>query len=153
MDPHAPTLNPAGAQQLVARYVALVEEQTAANAFPASVATLPASKPVIKDAVKTVFHALMATGQLTGELKSFLEEAYVALSNYVDEELATLAAEHRRASEALEADPRQPSERLQSPNWTVVARTSRLAGEIARSSAVEAEELRREFQAIAARPT
>ena len=112
MDTHAASLDPVSAQQLVARYVALLEEHTAANAFPASVATPPASKLSIKDAARTVLEALAATNQLTDDLKSFLEDAFVALANYVDEELAALATEHRRASEALEADPRQPSERI-----------------------------------------
>src|ERR1700741_3108819 len=95
--PNAP-LNPVTAQQLVARYVALVEEHTNARAFPAPVTTLPASKAAIKDAVRMVLRALVASRQLTTELTEFLEEAFVALSNYVDEELAALAADHRRAS-------------------------------------------------------
>jgi hypothetical protein len=148
MDAHAPSLDPHTAQQLVARYVAIVEEHAGANAFPASVTTLPASKTAIKDAVHTVLDALAMSGQLTGELRSFLEEAFVALSNYVDDELSKLALEHRRASEALETDPRQPRERVESPNWQVVARTSRLAGEIARTSAVEAQALRQEFHSF-----
>jgi hypothetical protein len=148
MDQHASSIDPVAAQQLVARYVALVEEHTTANAFPASAATLPASKAAIKDAVRTVLEALAITDQLTGELTAFLEDAFVALANYVDEELAALAAEHRRASTALEADPRQPRERLESPNWAVVASTSRLAGEIARASADEASALRREFRSL-----
>jgi hypothetical protein len=150
MDQHASSIDPVAAQQLVARYVALVEEHTTANAFPASAATLPASKAAIKDAVRTVLEALAITDQLTGELTAFLEDAFVALANYVDEELAALAAEHRRASTALEADPRQPRERLESPNWAVVASTSRLAGEIARASADEASALRREFRSLVA---
>ncbi len=150
MNTHAPTHDPAAAQQLVARYVALVEEHFAASAFPASITTLPASKAAIKEAVRTVLDALAVTGQLTRELTAFLEDAFVALSNYVEDELAILAAEHRRASEALEADPRQPRERLESPNWATVARTSRLAGEIARASADEADSLRREFQSLVA---
>jgi hypothetical protein len=150
MDTHGASLDPVSAQQLVARYVALLEEHTAANAFPASAATLPAPKPAIKDAVRTVLEALASTDQLSDDLKSFLEEAFVALANYVDEELAALAAEHRQASEALEADPRQPGERIALPNWAVLTRTSRLAGEIARASADEANALRREFNALVA---
>jgi hypothetical protein len=143
-------LDPAAAQQLVAQYVALVEECATQNAFPASVARLPASKAAIKDAVQTVLEALATTEQLTGELTTFLEDAFAALANFVDEELAALAAEHQRASAALEAAPRAPRERLESPNWAVVVRTSRLAGEIARASADEAAELRREFRSLVA---
>ncbi len=150
MDRDASSLDPVTAQQLVARYVALLEEQTIANALPASAATLPASKAAIKDAVRTVLGALAMSHQLTAELNSFLEDAFVALANYVDPELAALAAEHQRASTALEGDPRQPRERLESPNWAVVARSSRLAGEIARTSAEEASALRREFQSLVA---
>jgi hypothetical protein len=140
--------DPVAAQQLVARYAALLEQHTTENLFPASVATLPASKTAIKDAVRTVVDALAITSQLTDELKGFLEETFVGLANYVDDELAALAVEHRRASTALEADPREPRARLESPNWEVVARTSRLVGNIARASAEEAEALRREFQSF-----
>ncbi len=150
MDTHAASLDPVAAQQLVARYVALLEAHTAANAFPVSVAMLPASKPSIKDAVRTVLEALTITNQLTDDLKSFLEDAFVGLANYVDEELAALATEHRRASEALEADPREPRERISMANWEVLTRTSRLAGEIARASADEAAALRREFNSLVA---
>jgi hypothetical protein len=150
MDAPGPSLDPITAQQLVAQYVALVQEHTTTNAFPASAATLPASKNAIKDAVRTLLSALAVTGQLTAELTAFLEDAFIALANYVDEELAALAAEHRRASTALESDPRRPGERLESPNWAVLARTSRLAGEIARASAEEASALRREFQVLVA---
>jgi hypothetical protein len=148
MEPQTSSRDPVAAQRLVARYVALIEEHANENAFPAAAATLPASKTEIKEAVGTVLDALSATNQLTAELIAFLEDAFVALANYVDDELAALAAEHRRASAALESDPREPRERLASPNWEVVARTSRLAGEIARASADEADALRREFQAM-----
>lgn len=153
MDTPASSFDPHTAQQLVARYVALVQEQTQAQTFPASSSTLPAPKAAIKDAIRTVLRALAATSQLTDDLRSFLEDAFVALANYVDDEMATLAAEHRRASEALEAAPRGPAERLGSPHWAVVAQTSRLAGEIARASADEAHALRQEFQALVAEVT
>jgi nitrate reductase alpha subunit len=150
MTSHAAALDPAAAQQLVTRYATLLDEQTRAHALPAATTTLPASKLEIKRAIRVVFDALAATDQLTGDLHSFLEEAYVGLANYVDEELAALAAEHRRASEALEAVEGQPRDRFTSPHWTVVARTSRLAGEIARSSAQEAAALRTEFETVIA---
>ena len=148
MKTHVEPRDPAAAQRVVARYVVLLEEHANANVFPAAASTLPVPKPAVKDALRTVLEALAATDQLTDDLKIFLEEAFVALANYVDDELAALAAEHRRASEALEADPRAPRERLKSANWAVVTRTSRLAGEIARASADDASRLRREFQAL-----
>jgi hypothetical protein len=141
-------LDPATAQQLVARYAAVVERHTDADAFPAPVTALPAPKPAIAGAVATVVRALAETGQLTGELEAFLEDVHVSLANYVDDELAALAAEHRRAAVALESDPRNPRERMGSPNWDVLARTSRLAGEIARASAEEAASRREEFRAL-----
>jgi hypothetical protein len=115
------------------------------------VTTLPASKAAIKDAVGIVLVALARTNQLTKELREFLEDAFVALANYVDAELATLAAEHRRASESLEADRRHLQERVESPGWAVMARTSRLVGDIARASADEAATLRQEFHTLVAR--
>ncbi len=148
MDVRDSSRDPAAAQQLIARYVAIVQEHANANAFPAAVSALPASKAAIKDAVRTVLEALAATDQLTAELSAFLEDAYVSLANYVDDELAALAAEHRRASAALEQDSREPRERLASPNWEAVTRTSRLAGEIARASADEATALGQEFQTL-----
>lgn len=148
MNGHRPTRDPAAAQQLVAEFAALVETHENAGAFPAPATTLPASKAAIKDAVRTVVLALSANGQLTTELAGFLEEVFAALANYVDQELASLAAEHRRASEALEAAPRQPRERLDSAHWASLARTSHLAGEVARASAEEAAALRQEFRAI-----
>jgi hypothetical protein len=149
MNAHA--VDPVTAQSLIARYVAVVEEHTLGNAFPASVTTLPASKAAIKDAVGIVLVALARTNQLTNELTEFLEDAFVALANYVDAELATLAAEHRRASQSLEADRRHPQERVDSPGWAVMARTSRLVGDIARASADEAAALRQEFHTLVAR--
>ncbi len=148
MNAQTSSVEPAAAQQLIARYVALIEQHTDENAFPAPATTLPASKTAIKSAVRTVLAALAATSQLTAELTAFLEDAFVTLANYVDDELAALAAEHRRASAALETAPREPRERLASPNWEIVARTSRLAGEIARRSVDEAAELRQEFRSL-----
>ena len=150
VDAPSSSLDPVTAQQLVVRYVALVEEHAAGNLFPASAATLPATKTAIKDAIRTVLEALAGTHQLTEELTAFLEDAFVALANYVEGELAALAAEHRHASSALESDPREPRERLESANWAIVSRTSRLAGEIARASADEATALRHEFRSLVA---
>lgn len=142
----AHALDPVSAQQLVARYAAILEEHSAANALPAPVTSLPAPKTAIADAIATVLYALAGNGQLTGELAGFLEDVHVALASYVDDELAALAAEHRRAAEALEADHRHPRERMSSPSWETLSRTSRLAGEIARASAAEAEVRRGEFR-------
>jgi len=143
-------LDPVAAQQLVARYVAIVEECATQQSFPASVAKLPASKAAIKDAVGVVLQALAGTEQLTADLTAFLEDAFIALANFVDDELAALAAEHQRASAALEATSRNARERLESSNWAELARTSRLAGEIARASADEAAALRQEFRSLVA---
>lgn len=142
------TLDPVSAQQLVARYAAVVERDAEAGAFPAPVTALPAPKPAIAVAVATVVRALAGSGQLTGELEAFLEDVHVSLANYVDDELAALAAEHRRAAVALESDHRNPRERMSSPSWDVLARTSRLAGEIARASAEEAAARREEFRGL-----
>lgn len=139
-------LDPVAAHQLVARYASVLEEHATADAFPAPITALPASKSAIGDAIATVLYALAGTGQLTDELAGFLEDAHVALAAYVDDELAALAREHRRAAQALESDHRHPRERMQSPSWETLARTSRLAGEIARASAEEAEMRRAEFR-------
>jgi hypothetical protein len=56
--------------------------------------------------------------------------------------------EYARAGEDLAADPRLAKEKTSGAAWQTMASSSRLAGEIARSMASEAELLRAEFQQL-----
>lgn len=141
-DPHT-------AQAIVATYVQTLEAHGAANSYPASARTLPYPKPTIKGAIVTCRATLERTGQLTDELHEFLESAYVALADYIDDELARALTEYREATVALETQPRVANERLRTHAWQRVAATGRLAGEIARSIAQEGVTLRHEFRAAA----
>jgi hypothetical protein len=142
--------DPEGAQQIVAEYARVLNRDLQRGTFPVSVESLPFAKPTIKTAIKTSVHALLATGQLTEELDDFLETAYVSLADYVAPDLVRLMREYTRAGEELEADPRLAREKTAGAAWQTVADGSRLAGEIARSMAHEAELLKTEFQQLKA---
>lgn len=148
MDPHRPET----AQTIVAEYARLLEAQTERNVYPAVVSDLPYPKDTIKTAILTSLSALSATNQLTTDLRDFLEVAYVSLADYVDDELARLLREYRCAGDALAHDGRQAHDRMDSPAWKVLADSGRLAGSIARAIAVETDQLRREFRALAPSP-
>ena len=138
--------DPESAQRIVTEYVQLLERHTAEDAYPASNRTLPYPKQTIKAAIVTCAHALRHTGQLTDELSEFLETAYIALADYIDEELVRVKIEYRSATAAL-ANVANPRDRSQSPAWRQLTDTSTLAGEIARSVADDTAALRMEFRA------
>lgn len=140
MDPD----HPESAHRIVAEY-AHVLEQGDAQTFPTSVRTLPYPKQTIKAAILTCVANLRATDQLTHEMRDFLEQAYAALADYVDEDLVRVMTEYRESLAAV-ADVRAAHDKLQTPAWQRVAETSRLAGEIAKSIADDAARLRVEFR-------
>jgi len=78
-------------------------------------------------------------------MHDFLEQAYAALADYVDDDLVRVMAEYREALASV-SDVR-PSDRQRTPAWQRIADTSRLAGEIARTIAEEAAALHLEFRA------
>ena len=139
--------DPQSAQTIVAEYVALLEQHAGAGTHPAPARTLPYPKPTIKAAIVTCLTALRETEQLTDELNEFLESAYVALADYLDDELVRALTEYREAAAALEAEERIARDKVQTAAWRRVADSSRLAGEIARSIAEDGALLRREFRA------
>ncbi|MBI2187736.1 MAG: hypothetical protein HYU37_11575 [Acidobacteria bacterium] len=147
LDPSIPT----DAQRVVAAFLALVEAQTAADVYPASVRDLPHPKALIQSAFRTSVEALVSTGQLTLELRDYLEIAYVSLTDYLDDEGVTLLREYRRAGEALAADQRLAREKVSTEAWRQVTEQSRLAGELARAISAEAERLRVECRSWASR--
>jgi hypothetical protein len=141
MNPDDPEL----AQRIVAEYAQLLERDDAA-AYPASVRSLPYPKQTIKSAILTCTAALRETQQLTADMRDFLEQAYIALADYVEDDLVRIMAEYREALSAV-ADVQSARDKLQTPAWHRLAETSRLAGEIAKSIADDTTALRLEFQA------
>jgi hypothetical protein len=139
--------NPESAQRIVAEYAQLLERGDS-DAYPASLRTLPYPKQTIKSAILTCAATLRETQQLTDDMREFLEEAYAALADYVDDDLVRIMAEYREALAAV-ADVQAARDKLQTPAWQRIADTSRLAGEIAKSIADDTAALRLEFRASA----
>lgn len=139
--------DPESAQRIVAEYAHLLE-QGEAEAYPASIRALPYPKQTIKSAILTCAATLRETQQLTSEMREFLEQAYAALADYVEDDLVRVMAEYREALAAV-ADVQAARDKLQTPAWQRIADTSRLAGEIARSIADDTAALRLEFRASA----
>jgi hypothetical protein len=140
-DPHV-------AQQIVAAYVAVLERHDEARTLPAPVSALPYSRDTIRHAIGASMRALSASGQLTDELREFLEGAYVSLADFIDEELVRLMREYNRAADDVSHAPPAAGERVKTPSWQTLQRTSTLAGEIARAVAADAAQLRVEFSQI-----
>jgi hypothetical protein len=147
--------DPASAQRIVAEYAAVLEQHAEREAYPAPVRTLPYPKQTLKAAIFTCAASLRDTGQLTDELRDFLEAAYVLLADYIDDELVRVTAEYRESAAALATDSRNAREKVQTDAWRRVAATSALAGEIAKTIADDAAALREEFDrgVHAERPT
>jgi hypothetical protein len=137
--------DPLSAQHIVAEYARVLDRDLQRGSFPAPVDSLPFAKPTIKTAIQTSVLALASTGQLTEDLRDFLQTAYVSLADYVAPDLVRLMSEYTRAGEDLAADPRLAREKTTGTAWQTVSQSSQLAGEIARSIAIEAEVLRTEF--------
>jgi hypothetical protein len=137
---------PGDAQRIVADYLQVVEADAAADVYPGSLRDLPHSKENIRNAFRTATAALVASGQLTPELRDYLEIGYVSLADYVDEECVALMREYVRAGEELASDRRLAREKVTTDLWRRVSEQSRLAGELARTISEEAERLRAEFR-------
>lgn len=144
--------DPAVAQQIVTEYARLLERHAEEDLYPASISELPYPKVTIREALESSVRTLVAMDQLTDELRDYLEVAYVALADYVDDEMVRLMREYRRDAERVADGVRPAREKMASPAWTRMAETSRLAAEIAKSIADESAALRREFQTFASRP-
>lgn len=140
--------DPLHAQQIVTEYSRVLEQHLENETFPAPLHSLPHPKPVIRTAILTCVQQLTVSEQLSEDLKDFLETAYVSLADYLDAELVRLLKEYRESAQALTTLAGAPRDRQKSPVWERVHSSSRLAGEIARSMADEAEALRREFHAV-----
>ena len=142
MDP----LTPHEAQRIVASYLKVVEAHTETNVYPCSIDELPESKEIIRAAFRTCIAALGSTGELTSELRDYLEVAYVSLADYVSAECMTLLREYGLAGEQLASDPRLARERAGTDAWRRLSEQSRLAGQLAREISGDADRLRTEFR-------
>jgi hypothetical protein len=141
--------DPAIAQQIVIDYARRLERDSETGGWPVDAGVLPHSKLSIKSAIRTSVVALTSSGQLTDELREFLETAYVALADYVAADLAKLVDEYQRAGIDLAADKRLVQEKTAGAAWQRVAESGSLVGEVARTIASEADTLRAEFRAFA----
>jgi hypothetical protein len=139
-------LTPQDAHRIMTAYLKVVEEHAASDVYPGSVRDLPHSRETIRTAFRTAVPALVAAGQLTPELRDYLEIAYVSLADYMDDESATLLREYSRAGGELAADGRLAREKTSSDAWRLVTEQSRLAGQLARAISSNADELREEFR-------
>jgi hypothetical protein len=139
-------VTPRDAQKIVAAYLEVVEAHAAADVYPGSLRDLPHPKETIRTAFRVSTTALSGSGQLTAELREYLEIAYVSLADYVDDEGAALLREYTRAGEELAAGPRLAREKTGTDAWHRLTEQSRLAGQLARTISAEADELRAEFR-------
>jgi hypothetical protein len=139
--------DPSAAQQIVAAYAEVLEGAMERGDLPAPLSSLPYPKDAIRSAIRASVLTLIATDQLTSDLRDFLAAAYAGLADFVDDELARLMREFQAA--AADARPDASGERLKSESWHTLQRTSPLIARIAQSMADDAEHLRREFESWA----
>jgi hypothetical protein len=142
--------DPAQAQQVVVEYARVLERHIEEQRHPAPIDSLPYAKPVIKAAIRTAAVGLVASHQLTDELREFLETAYVSLADYLEADLVRLLTEYREAAAELAVEGRLASETTTTPAWQRIAGSGAIAGEIARFIADDTEALREEFRALIA---
>jgi hypothetical protein len=144
MDP----LDPLDAQQVVAEYLRMLERDVNEDRHPAKVDSLPYAKPVIKSAMCTSVRRLADSGELTDELREYLETAYTLLAEYLDGELVELMSAYRRSAEALTSESPSARDKIQTAAWRTLAESGSLAGEVARETTLDAEKLRAEFRSF-----
>ena len=140
------SITPQEAQRIVAAYLKVVEAHAETNVYPCSLDELPQSKETIRAAFRTCMALLGSTGQLTSELRDYLEVAYVSLADYVSGECMSLLREYGRAGEDLAGDRRLAREKVGTDAWRRLSEQSRLAGELARAISDDADRLREEFR-------
>ena len=140
------TSDPLDAQQVVVEYARLLERDFNQQRHPARIDTLPYAKPVIKSAIETSVRRLSASGQLTDELREYLETAYISLAEYLEGELVELVTLYRDSADQLSLDSQSARDKMQTPAWQTLAQSGSLAGAVAQATTLEAEALRSEFQ-------
>jgi len=143
-------LTPQEAQRIVGAYLTRVDADAAADLYPCSVDDLPQPKETIRSAFRVCVASIASVGQLTPELREYLEVAYISLADYVDGECQTLLREYARAGDELAADRRLVREKAGTEAWRRVTEQSGLAGQLARGISEEADRLRAEFRSWSA---
>ena len=114
---------------------------------PARIDTLPYAKPVIKSAIRTSVKSLAATGQLTDELREYLETAYISLAEYLEGELVELMTLYRNSAEQLAAEGQLARDKTRTSAWQTLAESGSLAGEVARAQPPKPRRSARSFKA------
>src|SRR5262245_3806710 len=110
--------DPVEAHQIVRAYMTVLDQHYHANEpFPMPHSTLPYSKPIIRQSMKTTVGSLAAAGQFTPELHRTLEIAYASLADYVDEELVRVMREYRQAMLELDDTGGQGKEKTGTAAW------------------------------------
>lgn len=145
------TSTPADTQRVVADYAARLEQDLAENAHPAPVSTLPHSKESIRLAIEESVAALSEMGQMTPDLKDFLQTAYVSLADYLPDDLVKLMREYHEAAETLRNETAVTRDRMRTAAWQRLSETSSLVAGIARSIAEEEARLRSDFDVLVSR--
>jgi hypothetical protein len=138
-------LDPLEAQQIVVDYARMLERDIAEQRHPGRIDALPYSKPTIKVAIQTSLAELARSGQLTAELRDYFETAYTCLAEYLDNELVELMTAYRQSAEQLAAEAVLAQDKARSAAWRTLVESGSLAGEVARTAAAEAGELKKEF--------
>ena len=141
--------DPESAQRIVADYAQLLERMLASDRWPAATEELPYPKQTIKAAIRTSVNALASANQLTSDLRTFLEGAYVSLADFVGADIVRFMREYQSAGSALETDRRVTREKVAGAAWQNIAANGTLAGGIARSIAEDAAALSAEFRVFA----
>jgi hypothetical protein len=140
------SMAPQEAQRIVAAYLRVVDAHAAADVYPCSVDELPQPKETIRAAFRISVTTIASLGQLTPEMRDYLEVAYVSLADYVDGELRELLREYVRAGEELAADRRLVRDKATTDAWRRVTEQSGLIGQLARRISEDAERLCAEFR-------
>jgi hypothetical protein len=138
------------AQQVVIEYARMLERDVNENRHPGCVDALPYSKPTIKSAIQTSVRHLADSGQLTLEMRDYLETAYTMLAEYLEAELVELMVQYRQSADALTAELPAAGNKIQTVAWRTLSESSSLAGEVARAVTSEADTLRTEFRSLLA---
>lgn len=140
------SMSPHEAQRIVARYLEVVEAHAQLDVYPSSMDDLPQRKEILRAAFHTCITTLATSGQLTPELRDYLEVAYVSMADFVESDTAALLREYRHAGEALAADRRLAKEKVSTDAWLRLSEQSGLAGQVARAISEDADRLRAEFR-------
>jgi len=141
--------DPVSARQIFVEYARKLERDLDEHRLPARVDSLPFAKASIREAIETSVTYLSSSEALSDELRDYFETAYVSLAEYLEPELVSLVLQYRRAADELSAGI-STAERTATPAWRTLTESAGLAGEIARATSTEADQLRARFRQLTA---